>query len=224
MPAAQLSTARRLERRAGRTSASQSTVRKQASTNAIQPNVGLVAGLGVAEEPRDARRHAVAVGVDPEPPRRAGEQAEGQDAEPVERAREAALQRVDLQRGEQRERHEQRHQARSRAAPACSASTARITSASAAGSSIAGTRSPPLKPRPRIHSVHSASGSAGQANQGRFLSEEQRVAADARPRTPGSTCSAHQAASCVGARQQQRERPRRGGAANADSAIAAIRA
>ena len=71
---------------------------------------GPVTGFGVAEQPGDRRRHAVRVGFEPQPPDKSREQAERQNAEPVERSGKAALQRVDLQGGKKGQRHQQRHQ------------------------------------------------------------------------------------------------------------------
>ncbi len=44
-----------------------------------------------------------------------------------------------------------------------------IVAASASGTCTAALAIPPLKPRPRSHSVQIVSGSAGQVNQGMFL-------------------------------------------------------
>jgi hypothetical protein len=46
---------------------------------------------------------------------------------------------------------------------------ASITSETTAGTCTPGSCSPPLKPRPRVHSIHRISGNDGHANQSRFL-------------------------------------------------------
>ena len=68
-----------------------------------------VAGLAVAQQHRDAQRHAVQVGVDPGGPQHDRRETECQDAEPVERRRLAPLERVHLARGQDRERRGKGH-------------------------------------------------------------------------------------------------------------------
>src|SRR5512147_3177732 len=76
-----------------------------------------------------------------------------------------------------------------------------ITTASVPGSSIAGVARPPLNPRPRIHSVHAASGSAGHANQGRFFSSTTGSAGalgDNGPNQSVHACALHHALNSEG--------------------------
>src|SRR5512143_1351908 len=76
-----------------------------------------------------------------------------------------------------------------------------ITAASVPGNSIAGVARPPLKPRPRIHSVQAASGSAGHANHGRFLSSTTGSAGafgDSGPNQSVHACASHHVANSDG--------------------------
>ena len=53
-------------------------------------------------------RHASDVRVDPQAPHEERGKPEGEDTEPVESTGEPTAQRIDLERGEQRERHQER--------------------------------------------------------------------------------------------------------------------